>query len=238
MSARTFIRRKRGQPASAASPQARLTGAGRLDGSAAIIGRMRGTGSVGGWRRATGASLAAAGALALALALAAPVLAASGGASVSLSTDIAQPGDQVTITAAHLGGPGDVPILLAGPGTSVQLGTAKANAAGAFTTTVTIPADTADGDYDVIVYDTAEDLIEAPLHIGPTTTDTAIATDTSDQGHDTATVPDDSSGDASPTAAPSDPYPVPEGIRDIAFVLLVGGSLALAAWGAGPGRRP
>ena len=172
----------------------------------------------------------------LVLLLAGRVLAASTAASVTLSTDIAQPGDQVTVTAADLGGSGDVPILLAGPGTSVQLGTAKANSDGAFTTTVTIPADTADGDYDVIVYDTAEDQILAPLHIGPPSVDTATATDTSDQGQDTATPPDDSSDDAS-GAAP-DPYPVPEGIRDIAFVLLVGGSLALAAWGAGPGRRP
>lgn len=201
---------------------------------------MRGTGSArGGWRAAT-ASLATTGALALTLAvvLAAPVLAASPSASVSLSTAIAEAGDQITVTAADLGGPGDVPILLAGPGTSVQLALAKANASGGFTTTVTIPADTADGDYDVIVYDTAEDLIRAPLHIGPPTIDTATATDTTDQGQDTATPPDDSSGDASATAAPADPYPVPEGIRDIAFVLLVGGSLALAAWGAGPGRRP
>ena len=131
-----------------------------------------------------------------------------------------------------------MPILLAGPGTSVQLGTAQATSAGGFHTTVTIPADTADGDYDLIVYDTAEEIVEAPLHIGPPTTDEATATDTSDLGQDTASPPDASGPDVTPTAAPVDPYPVPEGIRDIAFVLLVGGSLALAAWGAGPGRRP
>ena len=131
-----------------------------------------------------------------------------------------------------------MPILLAGPGTSVQLGTAQATSAGGFHTTVTIPADTADGDYDVIVYDTAEEIVQAPLHVGAPTTDEATATDTSDLGQDTATPPDDSGAGVTPTAAPADPYPVPEGIRDIAFVLLVGGSLALAAWGAGPGRRP
>jgi hypothetical protein len=197
---------------------------------------MRGTGSArGGWRQAGVGFVSAAALLLLVLGR---TLAASPSASVTQSTDITQPGEQVTVAAFDLGGPGDVPILLAGPGTSVQLALAKANAAGAFTTTVTIPADTADGDYDVIVYDTAEDLIQAPLHIGPPTTDTATAADTSDQGQDTATEPNDSSGDASATAAPADPYPVPEGIRDIAFVLLVGGSLALAAWGAGPGRRP
>ncbi len=199
---------------------------------------MRATGSArGGWR-AAGATVALAGALALALLLAGQVRGASPAASVSLSTDTAQPGDKVTVMAADLGGPGDVPILLAGPGTSVQLALAKANSAGAFTTTVTIPADTADGDYDVIVYDTAEDLIQAPLHVGPPSADTAAATDTTDQGQDTATPPDDSGAEVTPTATPADPYPVPEGIRDIAFVLLVGGSLALAAWGAGPGRRP
>ena len=174
----------------------------------------------------------------LALAVAGPVAAASTTATVTLSASIADPGDTITVTAAGLGGPGDVPIQLAGPGTSVPLGTAKANSAGAFRTTVTIPADTADGDYVVIVYDTAEDMIQAPLHVGPPTTDEATATDTSDLGQDTASLPEDSGAGVTPTAAPADPYPVPEGIRDIAFVLLVGGSLALAAWGAGPGRRP
>jgi len=172
------------------------------------------------------------------LVLAAPVAAASTTATVTLSASIADPGDTITVTAAGLGGPGQVPILLAGPGTSVQLGTAQATSAGTFRTTVTIPADTADGDYDVIVYDTAEEIVQAPLHVGPPTTDEATATDTSDLGQDTATPPDDSGADVTPTAAPADPYPVPEGIRDIAFVLLVGGSIALAAWGAGPGRRP
>jgi len=172
------------------------------------------------------------------LVLAAPVAAASTTATVTLSASIADPGDTITVTAAGLGGPGQVPILLAGPGTSVQLGTAQATSAGTFRTTVTIPADTADGDYDVIVYDTAEEIVQAPLHVGPVTTDEATATDTSDLGQDTATPPDDSGADVTPTAAPADPYPVPEGIRDIAFVLLVGGSIALAAWGAGPGRRP
>ena len=176
--------------------------------------------------------------LALGLAAAGPVAGASISATVTLSASIADPGDTITVTAAGLGGAADVPIQLAGPDTSVPLGTAKANSAGAFRTTVTIPADTADGDYVVIVYDTAEDLIQAPLHVGPPTTDEATATDTSDLGQDTATPPDDSGAEVTPTAAPADPYPVPEGIRDIAFVLLVGGSLALAAWGAGPGRRP
>ncbi|HEY7941215.1 MAG TPA: hypothetical protein VID25_04650 [Candidatus Limnocylindrales bacterium] len=179
-------------------------------------------------RRAAGAVLL------VGLALAAPVAAASTSATVTLSASTAEPGDTITVTAAGLGGPGQVPILLAGTATSVQLGTAQANSAGGFHTTVTIPADTPDGDYDVSVYDTAENIIEAPLHVGPP----ATATDTSDVGQDTATPPDDSGAGVTPTAAPADPYPVPEGIRDIAFVLLVGGSLALAAWGAGPGRRP
>lgn len=176
--------------------------------------------------------------LALAFAVAGPVAAASGAATVTLSASIAEPGDSITVTAAGLGGAGEVPIQLAGPGTSVPLGTAKANSEGAFRTTVTIPADTADGDYDVIVYDTAEEQVQAPLHIGQPTTEEATATDTSDLGQDTATPPDDSSADVLPTAGPADPYPIPEGIRDITFVLLVAGSLALAAWGAGPGRRP
>ena len=185
-------------------------------------------------RRAAGVVLI----LGLALAVAGPAAAASGTATVTLSVSVAEPGDTITVTAASLGGAGEVPILLAGPGTSVQLGTAKADSEGAFRTTVTIPADTADGDYDVIVYDTAEDIVQAPLHVGPPTTDETTATDTSDLGQDTATPPDDSGADVTPTAAPADPYPVPEGVRDIAFVLLVAGSIALAAWGAGPGRRP
>jgi len=191
---------------------------------------MSGISAARGARRAAGAALL------VGLVLAAPVAAASSSATVTLSASVADPGDTITVTAAGLGGPGQVPILLAGPGTSVQLGSAQATSAGGFHATVIIPADTADGDYDVIVYDTAEEIVQAPLHVGPPTTSDATATDTSDLGQDTATPPDDLG--ATPTAAPADPYPVPEGIRDIAFILLVGGSLALAAWGAGPGRRP
>ena len=195
---------------------------------------MSGIGAGLAARRAAGVVLI----VGLALAAAGPAAAASGPATVTLSVSVAQPGDTITVTATSLGGAGEVPILLAGPGTSVQLGMAKADSEGAFRTTVTIPADTADGDFDVIVYDTAEDIVQAPLHIGPPTTDETTATDTSDVGQDTSTPPDDSGADVTPTAAPADPYPVPEGVRDIAFVLLVAGSIALAAWGAGPGRRP
>jgi len=212
----------------------------RPGGSAVIIGAMSGIAAARAARRAArrAAGVALAGGLALAILAVGPAVAASGTATVTLSAAVADPGDVLTVTAAGLGGAGEIPILLAGPGTSVQLGMATADSAGAFRTTVTIPAGTADGDYDVIVYDTAEELIEAPLHVGPPTTGEATATDTSDLGQDTATPPGDSGADVTPTAAPSDPYPVPEGIRDITFVLLVAGSLALAAWGAGPGRRP
>jgi len=184
-------------------------------------------------RRAAGVVLL----LGLALAVAGPAAAASGTATVTLSTSVADAGDTITVTATGLGGAVEVPILLAGPGTSVQVGTAKADSEGGFRTTVTIPADTADGDYDVAVYDTAEDIIQAPLHVGPPTVAGTTATDTSGLAQDTATPPDESGADVTPAAAPADPYPVPEGIRDIAFVLLVAGSIALAAWGTGPGRR-
>jgi len=203
-------------------------------GSAAIIVRMSGIAAARAARRAAGVALL----LGLALLPARPTHAASPMGTVTLSASIVDPGATITVTAAGLGGAGEVPILLLGPGTSVQLGTARATSAGAFKTTVTIPADTADGDFQVIVYDTAEEIIQAPLHVGPPSAGEATTSDMSDVSQDTATPPDDSGVEVTPGATPADPYPVPEGIRDIAFVVLVAGSLALAAWGAGPGRRP
>jgi len=198
---------------------------------------MSGSGAARGASRAGRLALVGGGVL-LALTLATGLaVAASVAASVTLSVSNAEPGDTVTVVAMGLGGAGDVPVLLAGPGTSVQLATAKADASGAFSLKVTIPADTADGDYDIVVFDTAEELIQAPLHVGTPVATDAAATDTTDLGGDTATPPDTAGPGATAAPAP-DPYPVPEGIRDVTFILLVAGSLALAAWGVGAGRRP
>ncbi|MFI5261111.1 MAG: hypothetical protein ACHQZR_00990 [Candidatus Limnocylindrales bacterium] len=198
---------------------------------------MPGVGTAHGARRVARLALATGVVLAMAWHVAAVAAATSGPPTLTLSASTCLPGDTLTVKATGLGGPGGYPILLAAPGVSVTLGQATANAAGSFTTKVTIPAATADGDYQVSTFDTAEELVTAPLHVGPpdtpgpATTPPDEATDTSgdiatDEGAD---LPTD-------TPAPSDPYPVPEGARDIAFVLLVVGSLAVAAWGFGSGR--
>jgi hypothetical protein len=74
------------------------------------------------------------------------------------------------------------------------------------------------------------------LHVGPPGA-AAVATGAATTAASTAdqATAADTGAAPSPTAAPADPYPVPEAVRDVAFVLLVIGSLALAAWGAGSG---
>jgi len=165
-----------------------------------------------------------------ALLLLAPAVAVAQGdqPELTLSTDQVDPGESLTVTGSGLGHLPEVFIQLVGSDEPITVGNPEVSADGSFTTTVTVPPDTPDGDYTISVVTAAGDVVSAPLQVGAGGESAAGETD---QG-----APSSDGGAVQPVEAPqpsdvtADAAPLGAGVRALAFVLIVAGSFAVAAW--------
>lgn len=194
------------------------------------------------------AVVVAAGAALMAL-NAASALGHGGDANLALSRERVDPGDSLTVTGTDVAPLEEVPVQLVGPDEPLVLGIARGDEHGDFSLIVIIPADTPVGDYSIAVTTPDEALVAVPLRVGPAAPAASAETGGS-PGASGAAGPGSEEPSASldlgdgplaseppadsPTASIVDPTataaPVGPGLRSLAFVILVAGSLALAAW--------